>query len=179
MKGKREKQGKPRSAIAACVSEARAGKRCCCHQCRHEWTARMDGPRYCPRCKRRWDFQEPTSCKPFRYGDGDWTEYRALPNLREVDFHYSEDGPRYSEYCVAMAGVRGTALRALREAQNAGSQYVMFRHGYSTSRRGATTARSVVRSLVRSPEATPYIIRRECIQHWSVFVAAIRSRSPR
>ena len=28
---------------------------------------------------------------------------------------------------------------------------------------------------MRSPEATPYIIRRECIQHDSVFVAAIKS----
>ncbi len=37
-----------------------------------------------------------------------------------------------------------------------------------------TTARSVIRGLMRSKAATPYIVRNQCIQHHSCFVAAIR-----
>lgn len=28
-----------------------------------------------------------------RREDGDWTRYRALPNLVEVNYHYSDFGP--------------------------------------------------------------------------------------
>src|ERR1035437_9916430 len=50
----------------------------------------------------------------------------------------------------------------------------MFLHGWSTSRPGNTTSRSQVRKLMQSKESTPYIVRRDCIQHDTVFVAAIR-----
>jgi len=112
----------------------------------------------------------------WRNESGDWTGFRKLPGVVEVDFHRS--GEEYDgNYSDMMAGLADEVLGALRDAQQAGVKYVLFTHGWSTSvgwKR--TTARSVVRGLMRSPEATPYIIRRECIQHDSVFVAAIRSK---
>lgn len=113
----------------------------------------------------------------FRKGQGDWTQYRNLPSVVEVDFHH--DGrrdPRVMSYDEVMAGVRHQALEALKSAYEQGRCYVLLIHGWSTSRIGKTTARSTVRDLMRSKEATPYINRRECIQHESVFVAAIRTR---
>ena len=110
----------------------------------------------------------------FKREFGDWTQYRKLPSVVEVDFHQSEDAPRELPYWEAMGEIRGIAFEALKAAQKAGDRYVLFTHGWSTSRRGKTTARSEVRSLMRSPAATPYIVRRECIQHDSVFVAAVR-----
>ena len=73
-----------------------------------------------------------------------------------------------------MGEVYETALDALVKAYEDGVEYVLFTHGYSTSRPGQTTARSTVRALMRSKEATQYIIRRDCIQNNAVFVAAIR-----
>lgn len=103
---------------------------------------------------------------------GNWTRFRALPDLVEVDFHH--EGPREVEYWQAMEDVERSALDALREAQKDGRRYVLFLHGSSTSRLGQTTARSVVRTLMRSPRATPFIERKSCVQHYSVFLAAIR-----
>lgn len=117
---------------------------------------------------------------PFEQATGDWTQYRKLQPSIEADFHSSEyeprevHGPREVPYGEAMAEVRHKALEALKEAQREGVRYVIFKHGWSTSRPGKTTARSEVRSLMRSKEATPYIIRKECIQHEAVFVAVIR-----
>jgi hypothetical protein len=34
----------------------------------------------------------------------------------------------------------------------------------------------VVRGLMRGPDATPLIIRSKCVQHYSVFLAAIRPK---
>lgn len=110
----------------------------------------------------------------FKQGTGDWTQYRELEHSREVDFHWSELGRRDIPYEEAMAEVHKKALEALKEAQSKGFRYVLFTHGFSTSRRGNSTARSEVRKLMRSKEATPYIIRKECIQHCSAFVATIR-----
>ena len=73
-----------------------------------------------------------------------------------------------------MQAVWDRALSALVEAQRSGKKYVLLTHGSTTSRIGKMTARSQVRKLLRSKEATPYVIRRESIQHDSVFVAAIR-----
>ena len=111
----------------------------------------------------------------FKKGLGDWTQYRALPGSTEVDFHLSERGRREVSYMEAMGHVREAALAALEDAHSRGIRYVIFTHGRSTSRPGQTTARSEIRSLMRSPSATPYVVRNECIQHESVFVAAIRS----
>jgi hypothetical protein len=108
--------------------------------------------------------------------DGDWTRYRQMPGLVEVDFHNTglNDGGSYWEH---MEEVRDKALAALRDAQREGIHYILFTHGRSTSRPGSTTSRSVVRGLMRSKEATPFLVRRECIQHESVFLAAIRPKS--
>jgi len=109
----------------------------------------------------------------FKRGTGDWEQYRKLQPLIEVDFHL---GHRAREvlYCEAMDKVRHQALEALKKAQQKGIRYVLFTHGWSTSRPGNATARSEIRRLMRSKEATPYIIRKECIQHEAVFVAIIR-----
>ena len=103
-----------------------------------------------------------------------WVEYRKLPNLVEVDFHYSELGPRNIPYWEAMQDVHDTALQALKDSQMQGRNFLLFIHGWSTSGPFRKTSRSVVRRLIRSPIATPFIIRRQCIQHESVFVVCIR-----
>lgn len=94
----------------------------------------------------------------------------------EIDFHHSE--PRYIGYYEAMTEAYERALSAIREAYAQGIPYVLLVHGHSTSRPGKTTQRSVIRSLMRSKDATPYIVRSECIQHHTIFVAKIRSPNP-
>lgn len=113
----------------------------------------------------------------FKKGTGDWTKYRG-DGVREVDFHRSNTISGYREafdYREAMAEVERDALDALSSAYADGITALLFTHGWSTSRPGKTTSRSVIRSLMRSREATPYIRRSQCIQHKSVFVATIRS----
>ena len=112
----------------------------------------------------------------FQFESGDWKKYRDLPDLVEVDLHFSEFGPRRIPYDEAMAEVRYKSLQAIRAAYKREKKYVLFRHGWSTSRRGKSTARPQVRGLMRSVEATPYIVRKRCIQHDSVFVAAIKPK---
>lgn len=113
----------------------------------------------------------------FKREDGNWTRFWNLPEVKEVDLHWQGRGHGGS-YVEKMSKVRECAFQSLVEAQRDGNLYVLFTHGHSTSRLGATTARSVVRGLMRSKFATPYIVRSECIQHDSVFVAAIRPLSP-
>jgi hypothetical protein len=108
--------------------------------------------------------------------NGNWTRYReqfALTSADEVDLHF---GRRdwHVPYREAMADVAALVEERLREAQKNGRPYVMFVHGWSTSRPGQTTARSVVRGFMRSPAATPLIDRGRCIQHDTVFVAKVR-----
>ena len=110
----------------------------------------------------------------FKTEVGNWTKYRDLPGLVEVDFHFSEIGEREVSYDEAMSSAHDLALEALRKAHSDGKQYVLFTHGSSTSRSGKTTCRSVVRQLMRSSEATPYVSRRDSIIHANVFVAAIK-----
>ncbi len=104
---------------------------------------------------------------------GNWVDYRKLPNLMELDFHH--ETPRYTvDYNQAMYECGQCVISALKHAYDNGYDHILFRHGSSTSRRGVTTQRSVVRSIMRSKQSTPFIIRSKCIQHYSVFVAAIR-----
>ena len=35
-----------------------------CPYCKHEWEARVDNPKECPRCKNRLDYQRK---KPYKY----------------------------------------------------------------------------------------------------------------
>jgi hypothetical protein len=115
----------------------------------------------------------------FKKGVGNWTQYREL-HPWEVDFHYEKprdfEGPRGTSYEDLMEKVWREALEALKDAHEYGTRYVLFTHGSSTSRPGRTTARSMVRKLMRSAYATPFILRRECIQHETVFLAAIRPK---
>ncbi len=110
----------------------------------------------------------------FKAGVGNWTQYRSLPGIIEVDFHHGRRD-RWVPYENVMYEVYVSALQSLKDAQAQGHTYVLFTHGHSTSRRGRTTARYVIRGLIRSPEATPYVNRAECIQHDSVFVVCIKS----
>jgi hypothetical protein len=114
----------------------------------------------------------------FKHGTGNWTDYRRqFPGIKEVDFHFGSGRDSEVPYWERMAAVRHTAHAALVEAQAAGCEWVMFTHGASTSRVAATTARSQIRGLMRSAAATPYIVRSECIQHETVFIARIKART--
>jgi hypothetical protein len=113
----------------------------------------------------------------FKREAGDWVRFRELPNLMERDLHWAGETPT-GAYWEHMETVWRVALESLRAAQTQGKQFVLFTHGWSTSRGGVTTSRSQVRKLMASKEATPYILRSQCIQHNSVFVAAIRPLPP-
>ena len=75
-----------------------------------------------------------------------------------------------------MDNVLCETTEALRQANERDKRYVIFTHGWSTSRPGKIIGRSQGRQVMRSREATPYIIRRDCVPHDSVFVAAIRQK---
>lgn len=112
----------------------------------------------------------------FEKKGGDWTRFRELGDVREIDFHAQEGEHAESSFHERMDEAYRTSLDALRSAQRDGVEYVIFRHGWSTSRSGRMTYRSQIRKLMRSPEATPYIRRTESIQHHAVFVAAIKPK---
>jgi hypothetical protein len=110
---------------------------------------------------------------------GNWVEYRKRFDLLvddEVDLHFGRRDP-HVPYSEVMADVQRRVEESLRKAQANGRFYLMFVHGSSTSRPGQTTARSVVRSFMRSKEATPFIVKAQSIQHPTVFIAKIRSRA--
>ena len=108
---------------------------------------------------------------------GDWTRFRELPGVREVDFHYEDAGNPWVQkipYWQRMEEVWSTAFEVLKSAQEEGYKYVLFIHGSSTSRPGRTTTRSVIRSFIRSTESTPFVIKSRSKQHDTVFLAVIR-----
>jgi hypothetical protein len=107
----------------------------------------------------------------FKRSTGNWRQYRQLPNATEIDVRYD------SHDSEQLAAVRGVALEALKAAQAAGKDYVLFRHGTSAFSHGAASARSQLRGLMRSVEATPYIVRSGCVQHDSFFVARVKPRT--
>lgn len=109
----------------------------------------------------------------FKSSSCNWTDFRQLPDLVEVDFHWSDRGTHHN-YWESMEAVYNTAINALANAQKDGKKNVLFRHGSSTSRIGKTTARSQIRKAMLSKEATPFIIRSQSIQHETVFIASIR-----
>src|SRR5262249_44824132 len=120
----------------------------------------------------------------FKKGSGDWTQYRKLLFLIECNLHGRTNRARADDRNLVkisheekMNAVYNNALVTLRNAYEQGVHWVLFTHGTSTFGRGKTTAGSVVRQLMRSPEATPYLLRRECIEHEAVFVAAIRQKA--
>jgi hypothetical protein len=124
-------------------------------------------------------FRSAFSFGMFKRYTGCWADLRKqlTPAPLEVDYHHDLNEPDGLAFYERMAETYKGALEILKQAHKDGVTYVMFRHGSSTPRRGATTHRSQIRRLMRSKEATPYVIRKECIQHRSVFVAAIRSKT--
>ena len=105
--------------------------------------------------------------------DGDWRELRDYKPSVEVDFHR---GPLYEmHYHEAMDQVEQEAMSSLVDAYQQGLPYLLVTHGSSTSRKGKTTTRSVIRKLFRSPKVTPYVNRRESIQHRSAFLFALKT----
>ena len=110
----------------------------------------------------------------FKKYEGDWQKLKSLPGLLEVDFHFGKGEP--GSFSNNMAEVASIVEKALRDAQECGFQFVMFRHGHSTSGPFKTSARSIVRGIMRSKESTPFIIKSQSIQHSSVFVAALRPK---
>lgn len=112
---------------------------------------------------------------------GDWKRFRRLPGPpEEIDFHFDPHNVDLSvPYEERMTKARERALEALKTAQKNGANFVIFTHGSSTSHPGKATARSVVRGLMKSKDATPYIVRRDCICHETVFVAAVRPTAGR
>jgi hypothetical protein len=112
---------------------------------------------------------------------GNWVDYRerfGLLDDDEIDLHFGRRDPFVQRYYDVMDDVEQRVREALRRAQGNGRPHVMFIHGHSTSRPGQTTARSVVRRFMRSPEATPFIVRSKCIQHPTVFIAKIKRAGP-
>jgi hypothetical protein len=108
---------------------------------------------------------------------GNWTDLRAQFNRAredEIDLHFGRRDRWAMTYDDAMDGVAEIVLKSLLAVQKNKRPYVMFTHGWSTSRPGKTTARSVVRGIMRSREATPFIERWGCIQHEAAFVAKVQ-----
>jgi hypothetical protein len=118
----------------------------------------------------------------FQKGTGNWVEYRSalgLSKTDEIDLHFGsrhQNGgdDRPGTYDDNMAEIMVIVENSLRKAQRDGRSHVMFIHGWSTSGPGRTTARSQVRSFMRSRAATPFIERAHCIQHDTVFIAKIK-----
>jgi len=115
----------------------------------------------------------------FIHANGNWTDIVAKFNLGPediIDFHFGPRDGSVKTYDEAMFEVKERVVAGVQNAQQRGRHYVMFVHGHSTSGPGKTTARSVVRQFMRSREATPYIERRGCVQHETVFLAKIKKR---
>lgn len=109
----------------------------------------------------------------FQRREANWVEYLKLPNLLQIDFHDGERAPdKYYWDLLREWEVR--VAEALQQARREGHEYILFTHGSSTSRPGASTARSVVRGFMRSKAATPYIDRPRSIQQETVFLAVMR-----
>jgi|GEM_PF-4967374 len=114
----------------------------------------------------------------FKSDSRNWVEFRKFPDVMEVDFHWSNYKDHFAKelsFDERMHAVKTVAMDALIDAKLKGKRYVLFTHGNSTSRPGRASARSQIRNLMRSKEATPYIIRSECLQHETAFLAVIRS----
>ena len=106
----------------------------------------------------------------FQDAYGPWPKIAKGP---QYDFHRSgqNDGRSYDDH---MHDVYEETLNTLKRACEHGLDFITFIHGNSTSGIGKRTSRSVIRELMRSKEATPYIVRKECIQHETIFVACLK-----
>jgi len=112
----------------------------------------------------------------FKVGNGDWTKFRLLGSYIEVEGYHPNGEDDGLSYWERMERTYTWALKNLIKAQEYDVEFVIFTHGWSTSGLGKTTHRSQIRKLMRGKDASPYITRKNCIQHDSVFVAAIRPK---
>lgn len=110
----------------------------------------------------------------FLKGEGDWQKFKGPSYVLEIDLHFGRGEP--GSFDENMGEVENIVISALRDAQDCGFQYVKFVHGHSTSGPSKTSARSVVRGIMRDKESTPFIIKSQSIQHESVFMAAVRPK---
>ncbi|MGE3251436.1 MAG: hypothetical protein AB7L26_14460 [Hyphomonadaceae bacterium] len=106
----------------------------------------------------------------FKVFVGDWTTLRGA-GIQELDLH---DHGGWTPRDELMFQAYDDVLCALIESRSRGMSALLIQHGGRTSRRGKTTKRSVVRGLMRSKAATPHIIRSACVQHETVFLAALK-----
>jgi hypothetical protein len=104
-----------------------------------------------------------------------WVALRSIYNLGpldELDLHF---GSRLGiDFLQAMDQNERATERAVIEAYEQQRPYLLIRHGWSTSRPGRTTARSVVRGWMRSKAATRYIDRSGCIEHEAAFLVKLQ-----
>jgi len=111
----------------------------------------------------------------FQTGSGDGREWKKRLDTFVVDYHDGEDhGMEYWEHLVDFYN---RTMTALIKAQKEGYGFILFTHGSSTSRQGKQTARSEVRKIMRGKKGTPFIIRKNCIDYGSSFLAAIRPKN--
>ena len=84
-------------------------------------------------------------------------------------------------YCMfdddVMADVENRVRQSLKAAQEARRPDVMFIHGVVNLAVRQTTARRAARGFIRSKPATPLVVRADCIQHKTVFIAKIRPKA--
>jgi uncharacterized protein involved in tolerance to divalent cations len=106
---------------------------------------------------------------------GYYSKNYTVPNSMLVDFH---DGKNpYIAYWEKIKDWKTRVMTALEDAQKDGKEVIYFTHGSSTSRRGRKTARSVVRTLMRSKITTCYVFKSKSTQYETFFVAVIRQKT--
>lgn len=110
----------------------------------------------------------------FQKYEGDWQDLRKAGCI-ECDFHRGRR-PYHKPYWECMGEVYRETLDTIRDAYERGVPYLLIGHGYSTSAPFRTTACSVVRSVVRSKEVTPFVDRKNCVQHRACFLVALKHR---
>jgi hypothetical protein len=108
--------------------------------------------------------------------EGDWRDLRKQhPERVEIDFHRGRR-PYDKPYWECMNEVGIETFDAIKDAYQRGVPYLLIGHGYSTSRPFHTSARSVVRSVLRSKKVTPFVDRKNCVQHPACFLVALKPR---
>ena len=110
----------------------------------------------------------------FKTGFGDGREWKNHPKSSVTDFHYGKD--HGMEHWELVERWHKETMDALIKAQKEGCDYILFSHGSSSSRQGWQTARSEVRKIMHGKEGTPFIIRKNCIDYGSSFLAAIQPK---
>ncbi len=108
----------------------------------------------------------------FIKADGDWEFLKYLGKIYYVDFYLPEGKTFYEK----MEQSHRIVINSLKYAQEEGYDYVLFNHGDSRSGPVLGSPKSAVRSIMKSKEAIPYIIKKKSIQHESVFLAAIKPK---